>query len=96
MTSIRNYTNDFKQDAIKYVEDHPDMPLHQIADSLGMPKDTLYGRIKTHCRKLRNGKVNPNSPLTEEEKEIARLKRETRDLQDALEVLKKAISILND
>ncbi len=96
MTSIRRYTNDFKQDAIKYVEDHPDMPLHQIADYLGMPKDTLYGWIKTHRRKLRNGEANPSSPLTEEEKEIARLKRENRDLQDALEVLKKAISILND
>ena len=31
---------------------------------------------------------------TDEQKEIARLKRELRDTQDALEVLKKAISIL--
>ena len=31
---------------------------------------------------------------TDEQKEIARLKRELRDAQDALDVLKKAISIL--
>ena len=34
--------------------------------------------------------------MTPEEKEIARLKRENRDLKDALDILKKAISILND
>ena len=32
--------------------------------------------------------------FTDEQKEIARLKRELRDTQDALDVLKKAISIL--
>ena len=31
---------------------------------------------------------------SDEEKEIARLKRELRDTQDALEILKKAIGIL--
>lgn len=34
--------------------------------------------------------------MSDEEKEIMRLKRELRDTQDALEVLKKAISILGD
>jgi transposase len=34
--------------------------------------------------------------MTAEEKELARLKRENRDLKDALEILKKAIGILND
>ena len=34
--------------------------------------------------------------LTDAEKELARLRRENRDLQDALAVLKKAIGILND
>ena len=37
-----------------------------------------------------------NQSMTPEEKEIARLKRENRDLKDALDILKKAISILND
>ena len=39
-------------------------------------------------------KRNPN--LTDEEKEMIRLKRELRDTKDALEILKKAISILGD
>ena len=33
---------------------------------------------------------------SEEQREIARLKRELRDAQDALDVLKKAISILGE
>ncbi len=34
--------------------------------------------------------------MTDEEKEIARLKRELRDANDAIEVLKKAIGILGE
>ncbi len=96
MTTIRRYTNDFKRDAVQYVESHPDMSLQQAAEYLDMPKETLYGWVKAYRRKLRNGETPASAPMTEEEKEIARLRRENRDLQDALEVLKKAISILND
>ena len=38
--------------------------------------------------------IGSGSYASEEEKEIARLKRELRDAQDALDVLKKAIGIL--
>lgn len=96
MSTIRRYTEDFKQDAIKYVESHPNMSMQQAAEYLGMPKETLYGWVKAYRRKLRNGEADSTAPLTDAEKELARLKRENRDLQDALEILKKAISILND
>ena len=96
MSTIRRYTEDFKQDAIKYVESHPNMTMQQAAEYLGMPKETLYGWFKSYRRKLRNGEADSTAPLTDAEKELARLKRENRYLQDALEILKKAISILND
>ena len=96
MTTLRRYSNDFKRDAVQYVEEHPDMTMQQAADYLGMPKETLYGWIKAYRRKLRDGDEAPAGPLTDTEKELARLRRENRDLQDALAVLKKAISILND
>ena len=41
MSTIRRYTDDFKRDAIRYVEEHPDVPLQQAAEYLAMPKDTL-------------------------------------------------------
>lgn len=96
MTTIRHYTDDFKRDAIQYVESHPEMTMEQAAQYLGMPKETLYGWVKACRRKQRGIDSTPASPMTDEEKELARLRRENRDLQDALEVLKKAISILND
>ena len=96
MSTIRRYTEDFKKDAVKYVEAHPDMTLQQAADCLGMPKETLYGWVKAYRRKLRDGEAAPTGNLTDTEKELARLRRENRDLQDALAILKKAIGILND
>lgn len=94
---IKTYSAEFKQDAIEYMETHPELTIKDVAKNLGVPKDTLYGWVKAHRRKLRAGEAEPiKGNLTDEEKEINRLKRENKDLQDALEILKKAISILGD
>lgn len=93
----RHYTPEFKEDAIRYFESHPELDNRQKAKNLGIPYDTLYGWVMKYRRKLRAGDGEPiKGNLTAEEKEIARLKRENQDLQDALEILKKAISILGD
>ena len=93
----RKYTPEFKADAIRYFEDHPDMDNHKKAEYLGVPYHTLYGWIKEHRRKERAGEAEPvTGNLTAEEKEILRLKKELRDTQDALEILKKALSILGE
>ena len=97
MPTIRHYTDDFKRDAVQYVESHPEMTMQQAADYLGMPKETLYGWVKIHRRKLQGSEdVSSTAPMTDSEKELARLRRENRDLQDALAVLNKAIGILNN
>ena len=97
MSTIRHYTADFKQDAVQYVEAHPEMTLQQVANYLGMPKETLFGWVKIYRRKLQGSEdTSASTPMTDTEKELARLRRENRDLQDALAVLKKAISILNN
>lgn len=93
--TIRSYTTEFKQDAVQYVEMHPEVPLSKAAENLDVPKGTLYGWVKAHRRKVRAGASEPiKGNLTEEEKEIIRLKKELRETQDALDILKKAISIL--
>lgn len=96
MSTIRHYTDDFKRDAIRYVEDHPEITTKQAAEYLGIPKDTLYGWIKAYRRSQLDETADLTGPLSDTEKELIRLRRENRDLQDALAVLKKAISILND
>lgn len=95
--TIRRYTPDFKKDAVDYVETHPDMTIQAASEYLDVPKETLYGWVKAYRRSLRaSAGESLTGNLTEEEKEIIRLKRELKDTQDALEILKKAISILGD
>ena len=95
--TLRTYSTESKQDAIRYVETHPELTMKIAADNLGVPKDTLYGWIKAYRRKLRARGGEPiKGNFTDEEKEIIRLERELKDTQDALDILKKAISILGD
>lgn len=90
----KHFDKQFKLDAVKYYQDHKDLGLIGCATNLGVSQQTLSRWNKEfresgdiECR----GSGNYSS---DEAKEIARLKRELRDTQDALDVLKKAISIL--
>ena len=60
------YTQPFKEDAVKYYNDHKDLGIIGCAGNYS----------------------------SDQEKENARLRKELRDTQDALDILKKAISIL--
>ena len=61
-----------------------------MADRLGIPVGTLYdwNKKRTHYTILGED-APPSGPLTEEEKEIWRLQRENRNLEDALAIQKK-------
>ena len=78
MSKGTKYSQQFKEDAVQYRKDHPELPLRKAAENLGVSEST-------------RGSGNYAS---DEAKEIARLQRELRDTKDALEVLKKAIGIL--
>lgn len=92
----RKYSDEFKKDALQYLEDHPDMDKRVCAEYLGVPYDTLYGWYKRSRRDKNNSADIAGSGLTDLEKENTRLRRELRDTRDALNVLKKAISIPGD
>ncbi len=92
----RTYTEEFKQDAVRYTQEHPELTNREAAKNLGVPYDTLYGWISKYRREERPGAYDETGRQTAEEKEILRLRRELRDAKDALEILKKAISILGD
>jgi transposase len=90
----KQFDKHFKLDAVQYYQDHKELGIVGCATNLGISQQTLSRWQKElkdtgdiECR----GSGNFSS---EEAKEIARLKRELRDTQDALDVLKKAISIL--
>jgi len=85
----------FKIDALRYVEEHPDLTQMECCKNLGISITTL-ARWKTQFEE--NAGEMPyrgsGNYASDEQKEIARLQRELRDAQDALDVLKKAIGIL--
>ncbi len=94
----KQFTAEFKQNAVDYVHAHPEMTVQQCAEYLEIGKSTL-------ARWKREVKADPNHEVTfvgsgnyssETEKENIRLQRELRDTQEALKILKKAISILGN
>ena len=95
MNMARQYTEEFKADAVRYWKEHPELGIAKCAKNLGISKtalsnwrklyDTNDGTVPTR------GRGNFES---DEAKELARLRKELRDTQDALDILKKAIGIL--
>ena len=84
----------FKLDSVQYYLDHKELSVRGCAQNLGVGYSTL-------TKWLKNFRESGNIPIhgsgnyaSDEQKEIARLRRELRDAQDALDVLKKAINIL--
>ncbi len=89
----KSYSKEFKEDAVSYVSCHPELSISKCAEQLGINANTLH----TWLAKARAGKEihrGQGNYESDEAKEIARLKRELRNAQDALEILKKTIKII--
>ena len=89
------YTEEFKRDAVIYCKEHPELGITKCAKNLGISKSALSTWVKIY--EQNNGTVptrGRGNYESDEAKEIARLRKELRDTQDALDILKKAISIL--
>ena len=77
----------FKEDAVRYRKDHPELTVQKAAENLGISESALKNWMKA-------ARENEDSVPTrgtgnyssDEAKEIARLKRELRDTKDALEI----------
>ncbi len=92
----KQFDQEFKQNAINYCLTHPELSRKECAKNLGIGDSTLY-RWKQEAKANNNQATFKGSGnLTEAELENRRLKRELKDTQDALEILKKAISILGE
>jgi transposase len=91
----KQYDEGFKEDAARYYLEHKDLGIKRCAENLGVSKTALGVWIQK--AKGNNGEVptrGTGNYESEEAKENARLRKELRDTQDALEILKKAIGIL--
>lgn len=89
------FTDEFKQGVVQYVLDHPDESKVAIAKQFGVGDSTIHKWMKT--AQENNGTIysrGSGNYASDEAKEIAKLKKELKDTQDALDILKKAIGIL--
>lgn len=95
MSKKKQHSKQFKLDAVQYRKEHPDLSQMECAKNLGIGTSTLArweALYREHSGDIpTRGSGNFSS---DEQKEIARLRRELRDAKDALDVLKKAIGIL--
>lgn len=91
----KQYDKQFKEDALKYREDHPELTVSAVCRNLGISKPTFYywqNQAKENDGNVAH--VGSGHYSSEEAKEIARLKRELKNKDDALQILKKAMGIL--
>ena len=90
----KQHDKQFKLDSIQYYEDHKDLGVRGCAENLGIGYSTLTKWLKDFRESGDIPVRGSGNYASDEQKEIARLRRELRDAQDALDVLKKAINIL--
>ena len=93
----KQYTKQFKMDAIKSRNDHPELSNAAVCRNLDVSEATFYKWTKQV--KENNGDINHRGSgnfSSNLEKENARLKKELAAKEDALRILKKAISILGE
>ena len=91
----KQYSEEFKQDAVNYYYSSG-KSMKDTADDLKISQSSLNNWIQS--AKSNDGLVEHRGSgnySSDSEKEIARLKKELRDKDDALDILKKAIGILN-
>lgn len=71
-----------------YFLDHKDLGLLKVVHQIWVYQQTL-SRWKKELQETSDIECSGSGNFSDEEKEIAKLKRELRDTQDALDVLKK-------
>ena len=90
----KQHDKQFKLDSIQYYEAQKDLDVRGCAENLGIGYSTLTKWLKDFRESGDIPVRGSGNYASDEQKEIARLRRELRDAQDALDVLKKAINIL--
>ena len=92
----KQHDKQFKEDAVKYYIDHKELALTGCAKNLGIGGSTLSKWLRESNEENGIQVRGSGNYGSDEQKENALLKRELRDTKDALDILKKAISILGN
>ena len=91
----KQYDKQFKEDALQYHEDHPELTVSAVWRNLGISAPTFYNWQKQAKENDEDVEYRGSGNYSSDDaKEIARLKRELKNKDDALQILKKAMGIL--
>ena len=92
--SRKKYDKEFKLMAVELIETHKSVK--EVSEELGVSRDLLYQWRKSFQRKGEHGfSGKGNKSLTPQEAEIAKLKKELREVEIERDILKKAVSIFS-
>jgi len=89
MRERREFTNEFKLEAVKLAE-RGDTPVAQVARDLGLHETTLRRWMALYGQRAGANRLTP-----EEHEELIRLRREVRRVTEERDILKKAVSIFS-
>ncbi len=91
----KKYDEKFKNDALEYRKNHPELSVSAVCRNLGISQPTYYQWKKSADENDGQVKhIGSGNYANDQEKEIVELKRELKNSQDALKILKKAMGIL--
>ncbi len=87
MSKGKQYTQQFKEDAVRYKYEHPELTYEKAAHNLGVSDSALKSWVKLAKGNEGNAPTRGSGNYASDKtKEIARLQRELRDTKDALEI----------
>ena len=89
MRKRREFTNEFKLDAVKLAE-RGEAPVAQVARDLGLHETVLRRWMQRYGKRSNGTRLTP-----EEHEELIRLRREVRRVTEERDILRKAVSIFS-
>ena len=85
----RQFTNEFKLEAVKLAE-RGDVPVSQVARDLDLNETVLRRWMQRYGKRPNGTRLTPD-----EHQELIRLRRENRRLTEERDILKEAVSIFS-
>ncbi|SNT69650.1 transposase [Psychrobacter sp. LV10R520-6] len=92
-TKRREYTREFKLEAISLVIDHK-RKVAEVAESLGIGISTLDNWVRKYRLEQRGVAPTQGLALTDEQRELQQLRKENKRLRMERDILKKASALL--
>ena len=89
MRKRREFTNEFKLDAVKLAE-RGEVPVAQVARDLCLHETVLRRWMQRYGKRSNGTRLTPD-----EHEELIRLRREVRRVTEERDILKKAVSIFS-